>query len=131
MDALSPTSLSLRWLPASQDEWNGIISRYTIEYRLLRQVVEDEDGDEEEEEDNGLSDEFLMTFVTYAPSSGRPLLNNPDPRRARTFPLLWEEREIVGLQEYFVYSVSVYYENSAGRSESSGAVELSMPPAGM
>ena len=127
--SLSPTSLRLRWLPPSQDEWNGVISRYTIEYSLLRQVQEDDgDGDEEDEED--LPNDLFTTFVAYAPSIGQPLSNNPDPRLA-TPPLVWEEREITGLQEYVVYSVSIYYENSAGRSESSDSVELNMPPAGM
>lgn len=121
-EALSPTSLRFRWLPPGKDEWNGDIIRYTIEYSLLRQVLEDED---EEETDNLL----MMTYVTYAPSSRQRLLNNPDPRLA-TEPLVWEELVIEGLQEYFVYSLSVYYENSAGRSDRSDPVELNMPPAG-
>jgi len=49
VEAVSPASLRVRWLPPSQDDWNGIISRYTIEYSLLRQVPDisdDDDGDE-------------------------------------------------------------------------------------
>lgn len=122
--SLSPTSLRLRWLPPNPDEWNGIISRYTIEYSLLRQVQDDDDDDE-----NMPSIDLRMNFVAYSPSSRQGLLNNPDPRLVVT-PLVWEELEINGLQQHFVYSLSVYYENSAGRSENSDAVELNMPPAG-
>lgn len=124
VSSLSPTSLRLRWLPPNPDEWNGIISRYTIEYSLLRQVQGDDDDDE-----NDPSADLRMNFVTYAPSSRQRLLNNPDPRLTVT-PLVWEELEIAGLQEYFVYSFTMYYENSAGRSDSSDDVELNMPSAG-
>lgn len=119
--SLSPTSLRLRWLPANLDEWNGIISRYTIEYSLLQQV-QGEDDDE-----NG--PDLRMNFVAYAPSSRRRLLNNPDPRLTVT-PLVLEELEIDGLQENFVYSFTMYYENSAGRSDSSDVIEINMPIAG-
>ena len=124
-EALSPTSLRLRWYPSDVDEWNGIITRYTIEYNLLRPVPEDDDDDEDVP-----GPDRLMMFVTYAPSSRQSLSNNPDPRLAIT-PLAQEELEIEGLQEYFVYSISIYYENSAGRSVSSDPVMLNMPPAGM
>ena len=71
-----------------------------------------------------------MTFVTYSPSSQQRLSNSPDPTLATT-PLAQEELEIYGLQEYFVYSISIYYENSVGRSVNSDSVELDMPLAGM
>ncbi len=122
-DALTPTSMRLRWLPPNPDEWNGIISRYTIQYSLLREV-QDEDDDDAPPPLN-----IRMDFVTFAPLARQALRNNPDPRLISS-PLVWEEHEIDGLQEYFVYSVSVYYENSAGRSDSSEVVELNMPPDG-
>ena len=121
-ETLSPTSMRLRWLPPSQDEWNGIITRYTIEYGLLRPVSDDDDDDE-------MDTTPLMTFISYAPSSHQSLNNNPDPTLAIS-PLVWEELQINGLQEYYVYTFSIYYENSAGRSVSSFDVELDMPPAG-
>ena len=124
-EALSPTSLRVRWYPPNQDEWNGIITRYTIEYSLIRPVEEDDDDDNE----GGLLPDYFMTFITYAPSSRQRLRNSPDPTVANT-PLAQEELEIDGLQEYFVYSVSIYYENPAGRSVSSDSVFINMPPAG-
>ncbi len=56
----------------------------------------------------------VMTFVTYAPTTRRALTNNPDPRLASS-PLSPEEVEIDGLQENYVYTFSIFYENSAGR----------------
>ena len=106
------------------NEWNGIISRYTIEYSLIRPVQEDDDDDEV-----GIAPDYSMTFVTYAPSSRQRLRNNPNPILATT-PLAQEELEIDGLQEYFVYSISIFFENSAGRSDSSDSVMLDLPPAG-
>ena len=123
VDSLSPTSLRLSWLPPSPDEWNGIIARYTIEYTLLRQVQEGDDDDDDETPD------LLLNFVTYSPTGRQQLNNDPDPRLT-VLPLEEEVLEIDGLQEYFVYSFSVYYENSAGRSGSSDTVELNMPAAG-
>ena len=130
VESLSPTSLRLRWLPANPDAWNGIISRYTIEYSLLGQVREE--GDDGDDEEGSIPSELLrMNFVTFAPSNRQRLSNNPDPRVAAVAPpLLWEELEISGLEEYFVYSFTIFYENSAGRSDSSNSVQLNLPPAG-
>ncbi len=122
-EALSPTAMRIRWLPPNQDEWNGIITRYTIEYGLIGPVSEDED------EDDTMSGAPVMTFVTYAPTTRRALTNNPDPRLANS-PLSPEEVEIDGLQENYVYTFSIYYENSAGRGVNGDSVELNMPPAG-
>ena len=120
-EELSPTAVRLRWLPPSQDEWNGIITRYTIEYELLRPVGDDDDDE--------MDPTPIMTFTSYVPSSHQSLNNNLDPTLAIS-PLVWEELQINGLQEYYVYTFSIYYENSAGRSVSSFDVELDMPPAG-
>ena len=120
-EVLSATSMRLHWLPPSQDEWNGIITRYVIEYRLVRPVsVESEEYQ---------TTSPLRTFVTFAPSSRQSLNNNPDPTLA-SLPLAWEQLEIESLEEYFIYEFSVYFENSAGRSDSGQDVELSMPVAG-
>ena len=120
--SLSPTSVRLRWLPPDQDEWNGAISRYTVQYSLLRQV-------QGEDDDDAPPAELNLNSVAYAPSGRQRLLNNPDPRLTVT-PLVWEELEISGLQEYFVYSFTMYYENSAGRSDSSDVIDINMPSAG-
>lgn len=112
---LSPTSVSLRWLPGNADLWNGIITSYTIHYTLLRQVSATEQASES------------MTLVSRLPSS--QLSNNPDPVLVRS-PLTWEETVVEGLQAYYVYSFSVSCENSAGRSPNSGAVELDLPFSG-
>ena len=100
--------------------------RYTIQYSLIRPVQEDDDDDDDE---GGLSRDYSMTFVTYSPSSRQHLSNSPNPTLA-TSPLVQEQLEIGGLQEYFVYSISIYYENSAGRSAGSNPVQVNMPPAG-
>lgn len=115
-EILSPTSARLHWLPGSQDTWNGIITRYTIQYSLLRQVSTNEHATN-----------MLVTQVAHAPSG--QLSNNPDPTLA-TSPLVWEEIEIEGLKAYHVYSFSVYSENSAGQSTSSDIMELSLPYTG-
>ena len=122
VSSLSPSSVRLQWLPPNPDEWNGIISRYTIQYSRLRQVQGDD-------QDVDSPVDLSMNFITFAPRDRQRLRNNPDPRLT-TLPLVWEELEISGLEEYFVHSFTIYYENSAGRSESSDVVELDMPPAG-
>lgn len=115
-EVLSPTSVRLNWLPANQDIWNGIIIRYTIPYSLIRRVSV-----------NDQATDMLTTFTAYAPSSH--LRNDPNPILVAS-PLLWEEIEIQGLKAYFIYSFSIYYENSAGQSASSGDVELHLPYSG-
>ena len=124
----SPTSLRVRWFPSDLDDWNGIITRYTIEYSLIRPVPADSDGDGDDDDEGPSPDRFMM-FIAFAPTERQRLSNNPDPRLATT-PLVWEEQELVGLQEYFIYSVSIYYENEAGRSASSEPVSVNMPPGG-
>ena len=125
--AITPTSMRLRWLPPNQDEWNGVIHRYTIEYGILGPVQTDDD---EDGPNSGLPRTPIMTFITFSPSSRQSLNNNPNPTLA-TSPLVWEELEIYGLEEYFEYEFSIFYENSAGRSDSSYRIGLDMPPAGI
>ena len=112
-------------MPPHPDYWNGIISRYTIEYTLLRPA--NSEGDDDNDEENQLN--FMtMKYITYAPNSRQPLQNNRNPTLAVS-PLAWEELEITGLLEYFVYSFSIFYENEAGRSTSSFSMELETPSA--
>ena len=114
-EILSPTSVRIQWLPSNQDTWNGIITRYTIQYSLLRQVATSQQTS------------FSELNITYLPSS--QLRNNPDPTLAIS-PLLQEEVVIEGLQPYFEYSFFVFYENSDGQSGSSDIVEFSLPYSG-
>ncbi len=131
--ALSPTSALVRWLPAYSDHWNGIIRRYTIEYTLVRPAISHDDDDDDDDDDVGSEDNsdnvMMMSYIAYAPTSQQPLQNNPNPILADS-PLVWEELEIDGLSENFVYSFSIFYENSAGISRSSSVVELETPSAG-
>ena len=108
--------MRLQWLPESHDGWNGIITNYTIEYSILHQVSANEQ-----------SDGFVMTFAINIAKD--QLRNNPDPILA-TSPMKWEKVDINGLKPYFVYSFSVYYENSAGLSPKSSTIETSLPYAG-
>lgn len=116
-EVLSPTSVRVLWLPPSVDAWNGVITRYTVQYSILRRVSAQEE----------LPEDLSATLVTHlAPSQ---LRNNPNPTMASS-SLAWEEMELDGLQAYFVYSFTVSYENSAGQSASSDTVELSLPYSG-
>ena len=38
VEVVSSTSVNVSWLPTSRDNWNGIITRYTVEYKLTRSV---------------------------------------------------------------------------------------------
>ena len=124
---ISSTAILVSWLPPNPNYWNGIISRYTIEYTLLRPANSDS-GDDDDDDENQLN--FVpMMYIAYSPTRQQPLLNNPDPTVAET-PLLKEHLEIDGLLEYFAYSFSIFYENDAGRSNSSLVVEVETPSAG-
>lgn len=116
-EVLSPTSVRLNWLPGGQDTWNGIITRYTIHYTLLRRVSTNSRQDAD------------MLVALVADTTSSQLRNNPNPTLTAN-PLLWEETEIEGLKAYYIYSFVVYYENSAGQSASSDIVELSLPYSG-
>lgn len=105
--------MRLQWLPGSQDTWNGIITNYTIEYSILHPVSTEQ-----------LDGMFSTSAKTYEPEE-----NNPDPTLA-TSPLMWEQTEIEELQPYFVYSFSIHYENSAGKSDRSKIFEISLPYTG-
>lgn len=118
-------------MPPHPDHWNGRISRYTIEYTLLRPAnSESDDNDDDDGGGENHSNFMRMKYIAYAPTSQQPLQNNPNPTLAVS-PLAWEQLEIDGLLEHFVYSFSIFYENDAGRSNSSSVVELETPSAGI
>ena len=116
MDVISATSVELSWLPPDPQLWNGVITNYTVVYKLLGPV--------------GMTPaEIVTTMIKAIPTPGNPLANNPDPRHA-TAPLRWEMVVLDDLQEYHVYEFSVFIENAAGRSEMSMAIMQGLPGAG-
>lgn len=108
----SSTSITLMWLPANPTLWNGIVLSYTVEYQL--------------QESSDLTEPNIATIPSLPE---HPLANNPDPRIA-TLPLLEETLHLDGLEENYVYQFSVYFENPAGRSETSAPVHVRMPSSG-
>ena len=125
IELLSPTSVRLVWTPSSPEEWNGIISSYTIEYRQ-HQVQDDHYCTTSNGEESGLSTVLLQHTLS---SPSEVFTNNPDPTLV-TDPLLPEEWVLNDLEEDFWYSLTIYYNNSAGRSDGSDMVELKMPNSG-
>ena len=117
---VSSTSVNVSWLPTPQDNWNGVITRYTVEYRLIRSV-----GDMIGMYGSGVA----PTMYASIPSLGQPLVNNPNPTLV-TLPLKRESVLITGLHEFSVYQFTIYYENSVGRSDSSSALEQATAAAG-
>ena len=117
MDVISAISVELSWLPPDPQLWNGVITNYTVVYKLLGPV--------------GMTPvEIVTTANITIPTPGNPLANNPDPRHA-TAPLQWEMVVLDDLQEYHVYEFSVFIENAAGRSEMSMAIMQGLPGAGI
>ena len=112
----SPTSARLRWLPGDVETWNGVITRYTVQYSLLHQVSS--------------ADLVIDEQARTSHLAASQFRNDPSPILAAS-PLEWEEIVIDGLRPYFVYSVSVFYENSAGQSANSSRLEFSLPYSGM
>ena len=120
ISVVSSTSVNVSWLPTSQDNWNGVITHYTVEYKLIRSV-----GDMIGMYGSGVA----PTLYASIPSLGQPLANNPNPTLV-TLPLKRESVLISGLQEFSVYQFSIYYENSVGRSDSSSRLEQATTAAG-
>ena len=116
----SNTSVTLTWLPADPNLWNGIIVSYSIEYQRQKQV---------EFVDNSEQLEYVTSTASIPSLPEHPLANSPDPRLV-SLPLQDESLYLEGLEENFVYQFVVYYENSAGRSERSGPIRLNMPSSG-
>ena len=120
VDVLSSTSVNVSWFPTSQDNWNGVITHYTVEYRLIRSV-----SDMSDVPGSGIT----PTMYASIPSLGQPLANNPNPTLV-TSPLKRESVLITGLHEFSVYQFSIYYENSVGRSDISSPLEQATAAAG-
>lgn len=113
VDVLSSTSVNVSWLPSPPRNWNGIITRYTVEYELIRLA-----GSAMGIDSSGIP----LPMSVSIPTLGQPLSNNPDPTIV-SLPLKRESVVISGLQEFSVYQFSVYYENSMGRSDGSNPLE--------
>lgn len=126
IELLSPTSVRLFWTPSSAEEWNGVITSYTIEYRQ-HQVQDNLYCSTSIGEDGGISADLLQYTLTSPP---QVFNNNPDPTLA-TVPLVPEQWVLHDLEEDFGYSMTIYYSNSAGISAGSDVVELKMPQSGM
>ena len=74
--------------------------------------------------------ESYVTSTASIPSlPEHPLANSPDPRLA-TLPLTQESLLLEGLEENYVYEFAVYCVNSAGSSEISNPVTITMPSSG-
>jgi len=113
VEVISATSVKLSWVPPDPQLWNGVITNYTVVYKLLGPV--------------GMTPaETVTTMVKAIPTRSNPLVNNPDPRHA-TVPLQNETVILNHLQEHFVYEFSVFMENAAGRSEMSVAIIQELP----
>jgi hypothetical protein len=75
--------------------------------------------------------ESYVTSTASIPSlPEHPLANSPDPRLA-TLPLIQESLLLEGLEENYAYEFIVYCVNSAGSSEISTPVAISMPFSGI
>ena len=119
----------MSWLPTSQDNWNGVITRYTVEYRLIRSV-----RDMIGMYGSGIAPTvygsgIAPTMYASVPSLSQPLVNNPNPTLV-TLPLKRESILITGLHEFSVYQFTIYYENSVGRSDISSPLEQATAAAG-
>ncbi len=112
------TSVTIGWYPTSAYHWNGILIQYVIEYQLIGSIDELE------------SSEVVEPVLSQAiPSIGQPLTNEQNPIRVN-LPLLMETAQLDRLEEYHVYSVSIYFETSVGRSLSSSSIMVETLPSG-
>ena len=74
--------------------------------------------------------ESYVTSTASIPSlPEHPLANSPDPRLA-ALPLTQESLLLQGLEENYVYEFTVYCVNSAGSSEMSTPIRVTMPVSG-
>ena len=121
VNVVSSISVNVSWLLTSQDNWNGIITHYTVEYKLIRSV-RDMIGT--------YGSGVAPTMYASIPALGQPLANSPNPTLV-TLPLKRESVLISGLHEFSVYQFTIYYENAVGRSDSSSPLEQATSAAGI
>ena len=119
VEVISPTSVKLSWLPPDPHLWNGVITNYTVTYQLLGP-----DGITH----TSITD-AVSTMSIAVPRQGNQLANNANPMLV-AWPLEWETAIVDYLQEFNVYTFSVYIINSAGRSQMSQLIIQEMPGAG-
>ena len=115
----SPTLVSLSWLPINPSGWNGILTSYIVQYQRQGPA--------------GSLNTPIESYVTSTASIPSlpeyPLANSPDPRLA-TLPLREESLLLEGLEENYVYEFTVYCVNSAGSSDISDPITITMPSSG-
>lgn len=109
---VTATTATIGWYPAHPNNWNGVITQYIVTYQLIRSVDEDESSES--------TDRIISLSI---PSPGQPLVNQQDPTRV-VLPLFMETAHIDGLEEYYVYRLSVYFETSAGRSPTTSSIDI-------
>ena len=129
VDVVSSTSVNVSWLPASQDNWNGVITHYTVEYKLIRSVSDMKDMSGSGVAPTVYGSGVAPTMYASIPAFGQPLANNPNPTLV-TLPMKRESVLISGLHEFSVYQFTIYYENAVGRSDSSSPLEQATSAAG-
>lgn len=115
----SPTSVRISWLPISPSGWNGILTSYVVQYERQGPAGSV----------NTLVESYVTSTASIPSLPEHPLANSPDPRLA-TLPLTQESLLLEGLEENYVYEFTVYCINSAGSSEMSSPVTITMPFSG-
>jgi len=118
VEVISATSVVLSWLPPDPHLWNGVITNYTVTYQLLGPV--------------GITHtsitDAVSTMAIAVPMQGDQLANNANPLLV-AWPLQRETAIVDDLQEYNVYTFSVFIVNSAGRSQMSQIIIQELPGA--
>ena len=116
----SLTSIRISWLPIDPSGWNGILTSYIVQY--IRQGPAGEL--------NTPVESYVRSTASIPSLPEHPLANSPDPRLA-TLPLIQESLLLQGLEENYAYEFTIYCVNSAGSSENSTPVTITMPFSGI
>lgn len=109
---VSPTSLSLSWLPPERVHWLGVVLYYEVSVVSL--------GSLGAAEMTRSTDELKVQV--------EPKANHKDPSLASE-PLQPESHIVRGLEEYYQYSVSIVMVNSSGEGEPTQPIVQNMPEA--
>ena len=115
----SPTSVRISWLPFNPSGWNGILTSYIVQYTRQGPAGAL----------NTPMESYVRSTASIPSLPEHPLANSPDPRLA-TLPLIHESLLLRGLEENYAYEFTVYCVNSAGSSETSTPVTITMPFSG-